>query len=153
MIFLWQIEFYFVIFRIEELNTGNSITYGLSMKNRCQQIIFLVILMLSASAIGAFAQEAGMSDGEMVGERDVVEDKVTFVPGEDVRYTPRATGMVIAKDSIVLQMTDFPMQRAAQKATDKSSEKQGNKSKDDSILTFNFLYYIIQKYKLQDVID
>ncbi len=26
-------------------------------------------------------------------------------------------------------------------------------SGDDSILSFNFLYYIIQKYKLQDIVD
>ena len=45
------------------------------------------------------------------------------------------------------------MQRAAQKPADKAADKQNSKSKDDSILTFNFLYYIIQKYKLQDVID
>jgi hypothetical protein len=36
--------------------------------------------------------------------------------------------------------------------TAKPAEKQPAKE-DDSILTFNFLYYIIQKYKLQDIVD
>ena len=47
---------------------------------------------------------------------------------------------------------NFPMQQATMKAPEQS-EKQSEKQKDDSILTFNFLYYIIQKYKLQDIID
>ena len=33
------------------------------------------------------------------------------------------------------------------------SERKEEKPKDESVLTFNFLYYIIQKYKLQDIID
>ena len=107
-------------------------------------------MLASASAV---AQDAGMSDAEIVEERDVLEtEKVTFSPGEDVRYVPRASTVASDKDSIALQIHDFPMQRAAQKPAEKSNEKQGAK-KDDSILTFNFLYYIIQKYKLQDIID
>ena len=83
-------------------------------------------------------------------------EKVEFRAGSIVRaeYFPEAgTGMLMARDSIALQIHDFPMQRAAQKPADKAADKQNSKSKDDSILTFNFLYYIIQKYKLQDVID
>lgn len=33
-----------------------------------------------------------------------------------------------------------------------ASSGQGN-SEDDSILSFNFLYYIIQKFKMQDIIE
>lgn len=80
-------------------------------------------------------------------DKDVTE-LVPLVTGEDVRNVPRATGIYAPADSISLQLNDFPMQRAAQKPGEKQPAK-----KDDSILTFNFLYYIIQKYKLQDIID
>lgn len=144
-----KICFYFVIFRIEKLNTGNSSIYRLSMKTWSQQIIFLTVLFV-AFASGAFAQDAGMSDSEVVATS--MDEKGVFTPGEEVRYVPGTAGIMMANDSIALQMHDFPMQRAAQKTSEKAPEKQTAKSKED-ILTFNFLYYIIQKYKLQDVID
>jgi hypothetical protein len=33
------------------------------------------------------------------------------------------------------------------------AKQQPPKDDDDAILSFNFLYYIIQKYKLQDIIE
>jgi len=38
------------------------------------------------------------------------------------------------------------------KTTDKA-EKNENEEKDDSVLSFNFLYYIFQKFKLSDIVD
>jgi hypothetical protein len=35
----------------------------------------------------------------------------------------------------------------------KQSQKQQEQSGDNSILSFNFLYYLIQKYKMQDIVD
>ena len=34
-----------------------------------------------------------------------------------------------------------------------NTKPESKQSADDSILSFNFLYYIIQKYKLQDIVD
>ena len=112
------------------------------------------LLLTVASTTGASAQDAGMSELEVVEESESSEnDKSAFVPGEDVRYVPQTTGKTQARDSLMLQMHDFPMQQATMKPAERSSDKQSGKPKDDSILTFNFLYYIIQKYKLQDIID
>jgi hypothetical protein len=124
------------------------------MKRWFSHMIFPILLLLLLASVPALAQDAGMSDVEIVNEAETLEDgKVPFVPGEDIRYVPKAPGAAAAKDSIVLQIHDFPMQQAAMKSPEKSNEKQPTKPKDDSILTFNFLYYIIQKYKLQDIID
>jgi hypothetical protein len=124
------------------------------MKSWGQQIFFLSALLLSLAWMPAFAQDAGMSDVDVIEDATAAEEKVVFTPGEDLRFVPAAgSGVLMAKDSMTLQMHDFPMQRAAQKPAEKPADKQNSKSKDDSILTFNFLYYIIQKYKLQDVID
>lgn len=123
------------------------------MKTRCRQLFFLTLLFVSAASVGAFAQDAGMSDSEMINEGVVSDEKGAFIPGEELRYSQRSAGLVMAKDSVVLQKHDFRMQRAAKKPAEKAADKQNTRPKDDSILTFNFLYYIIQKYKLQDVID
>lgn len=112
------------------------------------------MLLLVLNAGSAWAQDAGMSDIEIRDTRSEMNaEKVVFVPGEEVRYIPRASNASVSRDSLTLQMQDFPMQRAAQRPAERGAEKQAAKSKDDSILTFNFLYYIIQKYKLQDIID
>ena len=114
------------------------------MKRWSQQIFFLTTFVLMSASMSVSAQDAGMSDVEILQGRAAESDKVVFTPGEDIQYVPHAPNKVLAKDSIALQMHDFPMQRAAEKPAPK---------KDESILTFNFLYYIIQKYKLQDIID
>lgn len=117
--------------------------------------MLLAFMLTLASATGVAAQDAGMSDIEVSDEATLSEnEKAAFVPGEDVRYIPQSAGKTQVRDSLMLHMHDFPMQQAAMKPAERSSEKQAaGKPKDDSILTFNFLYYIIQKYKLQDIID
>ena len=154
MFFLWKIYFYFVFFRIEKLNTGISSFLMQILKARGQQVLVVTMLLLAFIANNSLAQDAGMSDSEIPDNRSGVSmEKVVFVPGEEAKYIPQASGTLAARDSLTLQMHDFPMQRAAQRPADRPAEKQAAKSKDDSILTFNFLYYIIQKYKLQDIID
>jgi hypothetical protein len=122
------------------------------MKGWSANIVFsLALIILSAAAVQA--QDAGMSDVEIVDEHNAVDgEKLIYLPGEDVRYVPTAPSQRLPQDSVLLHMHDFPMQQATMRAPDKANEKQA-KSKDDSILTFNFLYYMIQKYKLQDIID
>lgn len=112
-------------------------------------------MLAVASVSGVAAQDAGMSDLEAVDEATLSDnDKAAYVPGEEVRYIPRSNGKAPVRDSLMLHMHDFPMQQATMKPADRPSEKQdAGKPKDESILTFNFLYYIIQKYKLQDIID
>lgn len=122
------------------------------MKRWAPNFILSLILVLTC-AVNVFAQDAGMSDTEMVTEAAEGE-KLILVPGEmDARYIPRASGVYAPSDSIALHAADFPMRQAVQKPAERSGEKQNAKPKDDSILTYNFLYYIIQKYKLQDIID
>jgi hypothetical protein len=123
------------------------------VKHWAPHILFSVLLLLGAANV--LAQDAGMSDTEIVNERDVADpEKLVFTPGEmEVRYIPRASGVYAPSDSLALHALDFPMQQAAQRPTEKNEKQGSSKTKDDSILTFNFLYYIIQKYKLQDIID
>lgn len=40
-----------------------------------------------------------------------------------------------------------------QKQSKNQEESPKAKTDDDSIMSFNFLYYIIEKYKLQDIVD
>lgn len=117
------------------------------MKGRIDKIFLIAALLVVGAAGSVAAQNAGMSDSEVTVAPDNNSERAIFAPGDESRYVTRPAGLYAPSDSVTLQMQDFPMQRA-QKPADKSAPK-----KDDSILTFNFLYYIIQKYKLQDIID
>jgi hypothetical protein len=98
------------------------------------------------------AQDAGMSDVEVVDYREADGEKILSSPGGEgeVRYIPKASS--IRRDSVSVQAMEGPSQKPKIDPAAKPAGKQPAKE-DDSILTFNFLYYIIQKYKLQDIVD
>src|SRR5690606_7651870 len=121
------------------------------MKGLLPHMLFCAVL-LTVCATAAQAQDAGMSDVEIVDDANT-GSKIIYAPGEDLRYVPQGSAVVKPSDSVYLQIQDFPMQRATTRPPEDPSSKESEKSKDESILTFNFLYYILQKYKLQDIID
>jgi hypothetical protein len=121
------------------------------MKKWIYRILVLSFLTLLFATGKALAQDAGMSETEVTSDRETPTDadKTVFSPGEsEVRYVPKASGIVSVRDSASVTAVNPAILKAAPKATEKE-----DKPKDDSVLTFNFLYYIIQKYKLQDIID
>ncbi|HEX8040477.1 MAG TPA: hypothetical protein VF490_15065 [Chryseosolibacter sp.] len=122
------------------------------MKKLVHRILVLSALTILFAVGAASAQDAGMSDkGVAADEHESTDaDKAVFSPGEsEVKYIPKAPAVRTAADSV----TARAVVPAAQKISPKTVQKDEKPPKDDSILTFNFLYYIIQKYKLQDIID
>lgn len=121
---------------------------------------FLILTIFACLALAqvSFAQDGGMSDVEVNDDRDRLErEKIMYSPGEsDSRYVPNRNPNPTPKDSIPPTLpaknSITPAQKAKPTAA-KSTEKQQPKSSEESILTFNFLYYIIEKYKLQDIVD
>lgn len=143
------------------------------MKVRFRHILIFFLISLSASV--ALAQEGlngGSTDPGTDSDRELFErEKIISSPGEgDTRTytrpssTPAKESNVSSNQSAATQSSASTAQPAAQQKvkTEKpatpanpkpSLEKGSGKSQDDSILSFNFLYYIIEKYKLQDIVD
>ena len=125
--------------------------------------IFLSLLLTTPAFINtSFAQDASTNQDYQITdtEREKYErDKVIFSPGEgESRVTSKGSQVVsgpsTGKDSIVVAKPNTQIQKAKPEQPVKAAEKQQQQTKDDdSILSFNFLYYIIQKYKLQDIVD
>jgi hypothetical protein len=97
-------------------------------------------------------------------ERERYErDKVIFSPGgeNETRYVaprnqPTGSSSGITKDSVASSTPSKPTQAVPvrKEVPGKNPTKQiPPKQDDDAILSFNFLYYIIQKYKLQEIIQ
>lgn len=111
-----------------------------------------------AGVESAYAQEVNSSNYDVYAsdsDRERERDRIVYTAGESTepQTSHKSTSTVSSKDSTAI--TRMPIQRpvrtqpAAEPAKAAAKPKEG----DDSILSFNFLYYIIQKYKLQDIVD
>lgn len=140
------------------------------MRLNFNHILFAVGLTLTASAgfSTVRAQDANFPASEPYDPESSDSEKIIYTPVEgDVRNVPSKTAIASAspKDSTAVSVsgTSKSSQRNSKqpaaenaKGTAKQEEaasKQEQKDEDDSILSFNFLYYIFQKYKLQDIVD
>ncbi len=117
----------------------------------------------------AFSQEGAPTEYETTDpERERYErERIISSPGEgDYRYTPPASTHAVTPSTPRDTVAAAPVTRTPPVEADKEPEAKPEapikppaekqlpaRGEDDSILSFNFLYYIIQKYKLQDIID
>jgi hypothetical protein len=107
-------------------------------KNVKHRILALSIMLLLAVGY-AHAQEAGNSEVQ-------TSEKHSYSYGGDSEAQNVAKLRHLSKvDSAAF----MPINSSASDA--KKAQKQS--ADDDSVLSFNFLYYIIRKYKMQDIID
>jgi len=128
----------FVLFRKQLFESWRLIIYlsPLMKSKLCHIVLVLGCLLLSPKL---FAQESS--------ESMEPELKSSYMPsGESQKFD--------ARDSIYLRST-VPPKTSEPLKNSNNSGGQGTKEgeDDDSVLSFNFLYYIIQKYKMSDIVD
>ena len=117
------------------------------MKNALH--LTLLILMLSGAASAAYGQESGSPSFESYDLENLVErDRV--LPSGGAGDPPRQTVRPQRVSVEILTPKRNIFKPSAVVPKDESNPK--NQS-DDSILSFNFLYYLIQKYKMQDILE
>ncbi len=137
------------------------------MKSQLNKILFFACL-LTLGTTAAKAQDAAVQDYEITeSERDRFErDKLIFSPGgeNESRYMPPRTTpggnstTPSTKDSTASTKSNATQLPAPVKIKHEQPVKPPvkplpPKDDNDAILSFNLLYYIIQKYKLQEIID
>ena len=120
------------------------------MKRKLHPVfITLLLAILTPAGIATLrAQDASYPTVESY-ETDIdsERDRIIYSPGE-VDANNRVH-VVAGKDSINSRPT--PVRTAKQPEAAKNSAKPS--SQEDDILSFNFLYYLFEKYKLQDIVD
>lgn len=116
-------------------------------------IFFFPLLLTLGSLSTTYAQEYGSPSFESYDndpnsslERVTSPRESTESAKSTVKTTAHPVLQLDNTDSVVMRFQN-PSPRPAQKTTTKS------KDDDDSILSFNFLYYLIERYKLQDIIE
>lgn len=120
------------------------------MKNKGHQILLTIFLAFMASVIvqSARAQDASYPAIETVdSEIEYLRERVIYGGEGDPMVNNKIHVPVAPRDSAVVRPAKT-VKADAPKQTAKPASQE-----DDSILSFNFLYYIFEKYKMQDVVD
>jgi hypothetical protein len=121
------------------------------MRIRFQDILFVFLLSVVTPAgfIVAQAQDTSFPGTEVDALGVDKETDKMYNPGElDPAFQKAQTSSF--KDSLGIK----PNIRGTKAPTEASKTPVKRPSQeDDSVLSFNFLYYIFQKYKLQDIVD
>jgi hypothetical protein len=114
--------------------------FALSVISPCG---FLMVQAQDASFPGTEVDDMGV---------DKETEKMMYSPGElDPAFKKSQAGGAIARDSAALKAGVRPT-KVQTPDSSKVPVKRPSQD-DDSILSFNFLYYIFQKYKMQDMVD
>lgn len=119
------------------------------MKSKLHPVLLTLLLaLLTPAGIATLrAQDASypVSDSYET-EVDAERERIIYSPGE-VDANNRVH-VVAGKDSI----TTRPAQLRPSKQPE-AAKNSAKPSQEDDILSFNFLYYLFEKYKLQDIVD
>ena len=121
------------------------------MKSKLQPLLLTLLLaiMTPAGIASLRAQDASYPTTDTYeNEIDPERERIIYSPGE--ADANNRVHIVAGKDSIGTRPTQI--RPAKQPESAKNSAKPSSQE-DDSILSFNFLYYLFEKYKLQDIVD
>lgn len=104
----------------------------------------------------ATAQESPVFPIESESYVESEREKPSYSPGGEGEVRFRSASSSATRES---ETTNTPLPATVKLKTEKSAPSPAKpaadkaQKQDDSILSFNFLYYIIEKYKLSDIID
>ena len=113
--------------------------------------LFLAVLT-PAGVHGLQAQDASyplQESYDMEAEKE--REKIIYTPGETEALLNSKVHAAAPKDSLSLRQNSIRVIKTQAEAP-KNSAKPSSQE-DDSILSFNFLYYLFEKYKMQDIVD
>jgi hypothetical protein len=121
----------------------------------------LLVFCLLTTPVGlqyAHAQEGGYPNPDAFEEVEPSRDKVANSPGEvDPSDNRASVGSVKDTSGPSTAATTTNRIKQAEATNDRAIESNDSSragaEDDDSLLTFNFLYYLFEKYKLQDIVD
>ena len=113
-------------------------------------LLSLLLAVITPAGIATLrAQDASypVTDGAYENEFEAERERVIYSPGE--ADANNRVHVVAGKDS----MTTRPAQMRPNRQPEAAKNSAKPSSQEDDILSFNFLYYLFEKYKLQDIVD
>jgi hypothetical protein len=125
------------------------------MKSKLRHILLTSCLIIGLPITLIYGQDSGSPSFEAYeSEVDHERERVMYSPGEgstDPVSSRSSQQSITVRDSASFKSA-APL-RNIKPAIAPAKVSNKPKGEDDSILSFNFLYYIIEKYKLQDIVE
>jgi len=120
------------------------------MKIKLHHVFFTLLLAVitPAGILSLHAQDASYPAADPYDSEGDKEEKLIYTQGE--ADANNRVHVVAGKDSIPSRPVN---QRVAKQPEATKNSAKPSSQDDDSILSFNFLYYLFEKYKLQDIVD
>jgi hypothetical protein len=124
------------------------------MKLKLHHILVTTCLSILAPAgiSTLYAQDASFDETPAASEKE----RVNYYPGGEGEPSGGGTGTnsTASKSTIAVRdSSSFKTYTPARVGTEPSKHNAKPAQDEDDVLSFNFLYYIIRKYKLQDIVD
>ncbi|MEL7002155.1 MAG: hypothetical protein AAFN93_05385 [Bacteroidota bacterium] len=123
-------------------------------------LFFLVSVSISLTANCTYAQEGGLILGDPIQEKPKVNTPSEESGDFDIQELPNASKALSIEQRTHTLTPSLDQSKSiksdeAKKSVVKAVLKEEKKvvEEEESVLTFNFLYYIIQKFKFDEVID
>jgi hypothetical protein len=125
---------------------------GMKLKLQHMFVTACLSIMTPAGVFMLHAQDASF-DGATVSPE---KERINYYPGGEGEPSGGASSVTNNTKSTTISR-DSSSFRSSPARTTLPSESPKNVAKpagnEDDVLSFNFLYYIIRKYKLQDIVD
>jgi hypothetical protein len=121
----------------------------------CHIALLAAVLLAFLLPLGAFAQDSrGGLDVENAIKDPAKQDQDTPIGGENLenRTNIKSTSSPSGTETTIIR--DADIKKPLPKAVDKSQkEAEKVQKQEEDPLSFNFLYYIIEKFKLSDIVE
>jgi len=129
------------------------------MKHKLHHIFLTLSLSIITPAgfLALHAQDATFDGGNVSSEKE----RINYSPGGEGEPTSSGGSSVSNSNttsnfnriSTAASIRDSVSMKPARIATPDAPKNMAKPAHEDDVLSFNFLYYIIRKYKLQDIVD
>lgn len=124
----------------------------------CHSAFFAVVFLTLLLPLGAIAQDDRLTgDSEFPNKETLKQDPETPSGPEnpEARAGKNSTTPVPLESPVIIRETDPKTVKAAAKLAEKVSrdEEKVQKDEEEDPLSFNFLYYIIEKFKFNDIVE
>ena len=127
------------------------------MKIRVHYMVVIIAVGI-LSPIGVHvvrAQDGNYPIPESYDDVDPERDRVIYAPGEGDPLLTNKTQVAPSRDTASARTTPVvrPVSAPGETTRSNAAPAKAQSTEDDSVLSFNFLYYLFEKYKLQDIVD
>lgn len=121
----------------------------------CHTALLTAVLFTLALPISAFAQEdKAVFDAEIATKESVKQDPETPSGGENPETRVIKNSTPTTQETVIIRDSEIKSSKSAVKSVEKvQKEEEKVQKEEDDPLSFNFLYYIIEKFKFSDIVE